>query len=78
MFKTRYRIVTDAHLGYEAQMRYWWLPFWFQLSDGYRGCNTHPSIERAEAFIQKHFHKSSPENKPGQVVKYVEPKNENK
>ncbi len=77
MFKTRYRIVTDAHLGYEAQVRYWWLPFWFQLSDTFHGTNTHSTVEQAEALIQQHIRRSSPETRYGQVVKYVEPENEN-
>ena len=42
-FKTKYRVVTDNYLGYEAQYRPWFLPFWQQLN----GTNTHPTIEKA-------------------------------
>ncbi len=29
--KNKYRIVNDDFAGYEVQIRYWWLPFfWFQ------------------------------------------------
>ena len=42
-FKTKYRVVTDNYLGYEAQYRPWFLPFWRQLN----GINTHPTIENA-------------------------------
>ena len=74
MFKTRYRIVTDEYSGYEAQYRPWWSPVWIQMNF----TNTHPSIEKAEAYIQRCIEDASPENKPGRVVKYIEPKNENK
>lgn len=42
-FKTKYRVVTDNYLGYEAQYKPWFLPFWQQLD----GINTHPTIEKA-------------------------------
>ena len=42
-FKTKYRVVTDSYLGYEAQYKPWFLPFWLQLN----GINTHPTIEKA-------------------------------
>ena len=42
-FKTKYRVVTDDFLGYEAQYRLWFFPFWQQLD----GINTHPTIEEA-------------------------------
>lgn len=51
--KNRYRVVTDAYAGYEAQVKYWWFPFcYFQI-----GINTFPSIERAQQFIAKAKHK---------------------
>lgn len=28
MFKTKYRIIKDNYLGYEAQYKKWWMPFW--------------------------------------------------
>ena len=42
-FKTKYRVVSDDFLGYEAQYRPWFLPFWQQLN----GTNTHHTIEKA-------------------------------
>ncbi len=42
-FKTKYRVVTDNYLGYEAQYKPWFLPFWQQLNE----VNTHHIIERA-------------------------------
>ena len=77
MFKRRYRIVTDEYSGYEAQVKYWWFPFWFQLPDTFRRTNTHSTVEQAEELIQKHIRRSSPETRYGRVVKYVEPENEN-
>lgn len=48
IFRTRYRIVTDAYAGYEVQFRYWWIPFYIQYE-----INTHQSIEAARAFMSK-------------------------
>ncbi len=42
-FKTKYRVVTDNYLGYEAQYKPWFLPFWQQLN----GANTRSTIEEA-------------------------------
>ena len=57
--KNRYRVVTDRYNGFEAQVQFWWFPFmWFQIG----GCNTHNSIERAEAYIRN----------GSKFVKYVE------
>lgn len=46
IFAPEYRIVRDNYCGYEVQKRVWWSPFWWQV--GF--CNTHLSIEKAEAF----------------------------
>ena len=51
MFKSSYRIVTDSYNGYEAQKRYWWSPFWIQMGNP---CNTHSSVESAEAYVKRH------------------------
>jgi hypothetical protein len=50
---TRYRVVRDGYCGYEVQKwRLWW-PFWMQCWG--RGiCNTHTSLEKAQAFIENH------------------------
>ena len=47
--KNEYRIVTDSWLGYEVQIRRWWFPLWLEIDT-----NTHPSIERAERFAERH------------------------
>jgi hypothetical protein len=48
-----YRIVTDAFSGYEAQVRYTFLPFvWFQLND-HSGVNTWNTPQQAMEFIQQ-------------------------
>lgn len=54
-FQTRYRIVRDKHAGYEAQLKKWWWPFWWQISAG-NGffVNTHRTVEDAEEFIKNH------------------------
>ena len=49
MFKNQYRIVRDRYLGYEAQIKYWWWPFWVVID-----CNTFPSVEGAEEFARNH------------------------
>jgi len=47
--KTRYRIVADDYAGYEVQRKIWRFPLcWFQV-----GCNTHTTVERARAFIER-------------------------
>lgn len=67
--KNRYRIVTDKYLGYEAQIRRWWFPFWTQLHDERGVCtNTHRSVASAEALIA--LHKAGGGSKQ-QVVKEV-------
>jgi hypothetical protein len=52
MFEPRYRIVTDAYLGYEVQVKHWWWPCWTII-----GYNTHPTLERAKAFAEGQKHK---------------------
>lgn len=54
----RYRIVKDGYCGYECQVWRLWFPFWVQM--GF--CNTHVSVEDAEAYIEAM-------RKP--VVKYI-------
>lgn len=43
LFRNRYRVVKDHYLGFEAQVRYWWCPFWIQIDD----TNTYSTLERA-------------------------------
>lgn len=51
--KNKYRIVSDEYLGYEAQVRFWWFPFfWFQMHERGFIVNSFPSIEEAESFIK--------------------------
>jgi hypothetical protein len=65
MFKTRYRVVTDSYLGFEAQVRYWWWPWWLLTQEG----NTHPSIEKALEHIKRYKRHKSFVQKP---VMYVQ------
>lgn len=44
MFKTKYRVVTDNYLGYEAQFRDWWSPTWLQCN----GTNTSATLDKAK------------------------------
>lgn len=53
-FKNEYRIVADDYLGYEVQIRYWWFPKWVQATSYGQFANTHRSIEKAEAWANKH------------------------
>lgn len=65
--KNKYRIITDRWLGYEAQVKLWWMPFmWFQLSRyGGLGTNTSPDMERAMICIERHKNKYK---KPSRVI----------
>jgi hypothetical protein len=64
-FNTKYRIVKDRYLGYEAQYRYWWFPLWTQIE--YTGiCNTSSSVERAREICCWH--------KEGKIIEYFNPK----
>ena len=47
----KYRIVKDKYLGFEVQVKIWWLPFWWYQCGG---INTHHSIENAERYIDIH------------------------
>jgi hypothetical protein len=49
----KYRIVTDNYLGYEIQLKYFLLPFWFQISVQEKGVNTFFSIAKAQMYIEK-------------------------
>lgn len=52
--KNEYRIVADKFLGFEVQVRFWWLPiFWIQCWD-HGPTNTHHSADDAEAFAREH------------------------
>lgn len=47
-----YRVVKDNYAGYEAQIKYDWLPFmWFQLND-FHWINTWQTLEQAEEFVR--------------------------
>lgn len=47
-FPRHYRIVSDRWSGFEVQVWRWWWPFWVMPT-----CNTHRSVERAEAFARQ-------------------------
>ena len=50
----RYRVVTDAYLGFEVQVWRWWWPFWMQCQTENGPSNTWSSLERAEEFAKHH------------------------
>ena len=47
---TRYRVVRDRWLGYEAQFKPWWSPFWWQCNV----VNTNRSIGQARQVCVNH------------------------
>ena len=49
-FRTKYRIVKDGYLGYEAQFKRWWFPFWMQCDF----CNTSGTVEQARKICDLH------------------------
>lgn len=54
--KNMYRIIKDRHLGYEAQIKFWWFPFmYFQMWEK-PGIivNTFRCIDDARNFINEH------------------------
>lgn len=61
--KKKYRIVSDNYAGYEVQYKHPLIPFWLQL-----GCNTHPSVEKAEEWLKRQLSKQ----KSGKVIKTLE------
>ena len=52
-FVNSYRIIEDFNNGFEAQVKVWWLPFWFQMIEKGCGCNTHLTLNEAIDFIKK-------------------------
>jgi hypothetical protein len=44
------RVVRDGYLGYEAQGKVWWWPFWFQLYEKGHVSNTHSTLDAAKEF----------------------------
>lgn len=51
--KNLYRIVKDSDLGFECQVKVWWLPFWFQMIEPRYGSNTLSTMDEALMFIKK-------------------------
>ena len=53
---TRYRVVRDSYLGYGAQFRPWWSPFWMECDrrGGVCGTNTNKTLEDARAVCANH------------------------
>lgn len=48
--KNKYRIVRDNYLGFEAQVKRWYWPFWDQIYF----CNTWGTLEKAEECCTLH------------------------
>jgi hypothetical protein len=60
--KNKYRIIKDDYNGYEAQIKYWWLPFlWIEMHEPGFICNTWETLDRAKNFInnRKNTNKSN-------------------
>jgi hypothetical protein len=49
--KNRYRVIRDRFSGFEAQVRYWWFPFYWSQIDS---CNTSATLEKAKWYIEAH------------------------
>lgn len=50
IFKTKHRVVSDIHLGYEVQVKRFVFPFWVQCWKN--GCiNTFESYESAKSWV---------------------------
>ena len=62
----KYRIVADTWLGFEAQFRWSWFPFWMQCY----GSNTSSTLAGAEDILRRHFRglTRNGKPKPGTVV----------
>lgn len=56
----KYRVIRDNFSGYEAQVRYWFFPFWLECF----GTNTTSSLEGSKKVIENHKSK----------VVYIDPK----
>lgn len=63
-FKTKYRVVTDNFLGYEAQYKPWFLPFWQQLNR----TNTHKTIQEALEMCKRFKRTKNPAQKTVAVL----------
>ena len=46
LFRTKWRVATDAYNGFEVQVRRWYFPVWIEFFT-----NTHPSFECAMIMI---------------------------
>ena len=65
---TRYRVVRDRWLGYEAQFKPWWSPFWMECDrrGGVCGTNTNETLEDARQLCADHAKRR--QRPDGQVV----------
>ena len=53
----RYRVVRDSWLGYEAQFKMWYWPWWRMCSGstGGPGVNTSDTVDRAKEICANHL-----------------------
>ena len=67
---TRYRVVRDKWLGYEAQFKVWWWPFWVQCHrfNGGCGANTNKTLEQAHQLCADHHRRRQHPTPVGQIV----------
>ena len=72
----RYRVVRDRYLGYEAQFKVWWCPFWLQCcsTSGGRGINSSYSLKSALQVCADHFKRRRNLSRVGQVVAQLSPR----
>lgn len=54
-FKTKWRVVTDNYKGYEVQKKFWWFPFWLQVShiNGDVGYNSFLYLDSAVHYMRE-------------------------
>ena len=66
----RYRVVRDCWLGYQAQFKAWWCPFWLQCctTSGGRGVNSNRSFKGTLQVCADHFKRRRNLSRVGQVV----------
>jgi hypothetical protein len=64
---TRYRVVRDRYLGFTAEYRPWWSPFWTECDLEFKSTNTSDTLEKARAVCANHA-KHRRQHPAGQVV----------
>ena len=56
--ENKYRVVEDDFSGYEAQVKFWWIPiFWFEMHEPGFMTNTWRTLDEAKYFINSRRNK---------------------